>query len=155
MGEIRNNISIEDKELLIKELCARLPYGVEVEHKSGFGGILHDIVVYPLYEGDTIKDYVCTTNFFGEDDYVYIEYFKPCLFPLSSMTDEQKQEYLSIINYISPDDTDNWREGEFIYVDQISQLMHFFYSNHLDFRGLIPKGLAIDMTNKNIIEYDR
>jgi hypothetical protein len=81
-------------------------------------------------------------------DYEYI--YRPYLFPLSSMTEEQKQEYTYIVNYISPDDTDNWKEGEFIYVEQFSQLMHFYHINHLDYMGLIPKGLAIDATNLNV-----
>jgi hypothetical protein len=66
------------------------------------------------------------------------------------MTEAQKEEYHYIVNYISSDDTENWREGEFIYVDAINQLLHFYYTNHIDFNGLIPKGIAVDATDKNI-----
>ena len=55
-----------------------------------------------------------------------------------------------IVNCISPDDTDNWKEGEFIYVEQFTQLMHFYHKNHLDYRGLITMGLATDATGLNI-----
>ena len=82
----------EDKELLLKDLSARLPYGVCVEHTSGFRGTLHDITVYFTYnDDDTIKDYLCYTDFFG-DESCKIEFFKPYLYPLSSMTEEQKEE---------------------------------------------------------------
>ena len=69
---------------------------------------------------------------------------------MSSMTEEQKEEYHYIVNYLSPDDTDNWREDEFIYVNQMTALLHFYLNNHLDYRGLIEKGLAFDATDKNI-----
>ena len=79
-----------------------------------------------------------------------VDDIKPYLFPLSSMTEEQIQEYTYIVNYISSDDTENWVEGEFIYVEQFTQLMHFYHINHLDYMGLIPMGLAIDATGLNI-----
>lgn len=140
----------EYKELLLKDLSARLPYGVCVEHTSGFRGTLHDITVYFTYDDDdTIKDYMCYTDFFG-DESCKIEFFKPYLYPLSSMTEEQKEEYHYIVNYISPDDTENWAEGEFVYMNQIEQLLHFYHTNHLDYRGLIAKDLALDATNENI-----
>ena len=44
----------------------------------------------------------------------------------------------------------NWKEGEFIYVEQLEQLMHFYHKNHFDYRGLISMGLAIDCSNLNI-----
>jgi hypothetical protein len=115
-------------------------------------GHLHDLKVYPLYDktDDHIYDYICSTDFLGDGDYFDIEAFKPLLFPLSSMTDEQKEEYHYIVNYISPDDTENWAEDEFIYVNQIEQLLHFYHTNHLDYRDLIAKDLAIDATNENI-----
>jgi hypothetical protein len=124
-----------------------------VEHiRTGIRGHLHDLKVYPLYDKtyDHIYDYISSTDFLGDGDYFDIEGFKPILFPLSSMTEEQKQEYTYIVNYISFDDTDNWKEGEFIYVKQIAQLMHFYHKNHLDYMDLIPMGLAIDATGKNI-----
>ena len=136
--------------LLIKDLSARLPYAVTVEHTSGFRGTLHDLTTFHLYDGDDIEDIDCGIHFFGDDDWFSVEYFKPYLFPLSSMTEKQKEEYHYIVNYISPDDTENWEEGEFIYVNQIEQLLHFYHTNHLDYRGLIPKGLALDATGLNV-----
>ena len=130
-----------EKELLLKDLCARLPYGVEVEYKS----IACEVLLIDKYNEElTIR--VCP----GYSPDVKLEDCKPYLFPLSSMTEEQIQEYTYIVNYISSDDTENWVEGEFIYVEQFTQLMHFYHINHLDYMGLIPMGLANDATGLNI-----
>jgi hypothetical protein len=127
----------EEKMLLIKDLSARLPYAVTVEHTSGFRGTLHDITVHHMYDdNDDVHDAVCYTDFFGDEDSIYIEYFKPYLFPLSSMTEEQeKEEYEICKEYI---------------IGYESNLIDFYNKYHLDYRGLIPKGLAIDATGKNI-----
>ena len=125
----------EEKMLLIKDLSARLPYAVTVEHTSGFRGTLHDITVHHMYDdNDNVYDAICYTDFFGDEDNIYIEYFKPYLFPLSSMTWEQECQYREVI---------------------ASSLNHYevydwFNKNHFDYRGLIEKGLAIDATGLNI-----
>ena len=132
----------EDKELLLKDLCARLPYGVKVEivhwRNRDKGMIDSKIFRFPLNINKASVLLKPTSD------------IRPYLFPLSSMTEEQKEEYHYIVNYISPDDTENWAEGEFIYANQMEQLLHFYHINHLDYRGLIPMDLAIDATGKNI-----
>lgn len=140
---IFKELTQEDKLLLLTDLCGRIPFGVvctdtylnETGTLSAIG-LNYDMGV--LDKDD------------GEDVSVYIPNCKPYLFPLESMTEEQKNEYHYIVNYISSDDTENWKEGEFVYVDQLSQLMHFYHINHLDYMGLIPKGLANDATGLNI-----
>ena len=132
-----------DKDLLLKDLCARLPYGVKIAMPGLWDS---KITIEPLEEIFKGDDDLFRVNGNGH----CIEYIKPYLFPLSNMTEEQKQEYMYIVNYISSDDTENWKEGEFIYVEQFSQLMHFYHINHLDYMGLIPLGLAIDATGLNI-----
>ena len=151
-NKFETKLSIEDKMLLIRDLSARLPYAVKVEHSSGFIGTLQNINTLHLYNGgDDIVDIDCDVDFFGDGDYFKIEHFRPYLFPLSSMTEKQKDEYQYIVNYISPDDTDNWQEGEFVYVGgQMRQLLYFYHINHLDYNNHIEKGLALDATNKNI-----
>lgn len=140
----------EQKELLLQDLCARVPYGVWVKDiHTNIIRKLSNIVVHPLYDGNNIKDYICSIKMF-DDHYVDIEYIRLFLYPLSGMTEEQKKEYTHIVNYISFDDTDNWKEGEFIYVEQLNQLMHFYHKNHLDYKGLIEKGLALDATGLNL-----
>ena len=126
-----------EKDLLLKDLCYRLPYGVKAQ-------------VYNHWRDDIQDETITIENLHQLIETFSIKDIKPYLFPLSSMTEDQKNEYYSIVNYISSDDTENWKEGEFIYVDQFSSLIHFYHINHLDYLGLIPKGLAIDATGLNI-----
>ena len=71
--------------------------------------------------------------------YSEIETVKPYLFPLSSMTEEQKKEY----NYI----TERWMYDSSY---SISDSIDWLNKNHFDYRGLIEKGLAIDADGLNI-----
>ena len=136
-------MKVEDKILLIKDLSSRLPYGVYVEHiRTGMRGCLHDLKVYPLYDktDDHIYDYICSTDFLGDGDYFDIEAFKPLLFPISSMTDEQRKIYHELIGGM-------FGTSALINFEVLEVL---FYKNHIDFRGFIEKGLAIDATGKNV-----
>ena len=130
----------EQKELLIKDLCDRLPYGVQVQDtRCGISGKLHDMLVFPLYEGNDVYDYIATTNFYSDCYYDDIELFKPYLFPLSSITNQQLEKLQS-----------------YMIKDSYGILYHtlesydYLYRNNIDVRGLIPMGLAIDATDKNI-----
>ena len=124
----------EHKELLIKDLCTRLPYGNLVIDFNGIRTTLHDIKVFQLYDSDdVIEDYVCLIDIFGDNDYVAVENIKPYLFPLSSMTEEQQLFYSTHLNYIP-----------------YYQRVDWFNENHLDYRGLISMGLAEDATGLNI-----
>ena len=92
-------MTIEDKLLLVQDLCARLPYGVKVEDtRCGVTGRLRDMMVIPLYKGDDAYDYLATTNFYHDCYYDNIDLFKPYLFPMSSMTEEQKNQLKEIWN---------------------------------------------------------
>lgn len=133
-------ITQEDKMLLIKDLSSRLPYAVHVQHISGVSGILHDISIYHKYdENDNIYDAICYTNLFKDGDSIGIEHFKPYLFPLSSMTEEQEKEY----QYI----TERWMYDSSY---SISDSIDWLNKNHFDYRNLIDKNLAIDATGLNI-----
>ena len=125
----------ENKDLRLKDLCARLPYGVKVE-------IYKDEPPYKLkgYDG---KDFLSDSGW----DYL-IEQCKPYLFPLSSMTEEQKKEYNSIIYHGVELHCE--RYYDVIDVDCYDELHDFYHKNHLDYRGLIPMGLANDATGLNI-----
>lgn len=131
----------EQKDLLIKDLCARLPYGVKVqttyinpqtkERKDIGTDVLSTVEISMLIDG--------------------YEEHKPYLFPLSSMTEEQKSDCpfnettLNIINsnigcygiIEIP-----WRLS-FLFIDWCNK-------NHFDYRGLIPMDLANDATGLNI-----
>lgn len=160
--EIKSKMKQEDKILLVKDLCSRLPYGVRVCHLSSeISGVLHNISVLHMYEGnddsdkpDSIVDYVADIDFFG-DGYPYeVDEFKPYLFPLSSISSEQLKEVSEILgkevevfdNYLNiVDHTRN----TFSYLE-LDALFDWFNKNHFDYRNLIEKSLAIDCTNLNI-----
>ena len=142
----------EEKMLLIKDLSARLPYAVTVEHTSGFRGTLHDITIHHMYDNnDNVYDAICYTNFFGDEDSIYIEYFKPYLFPISSMTKAQNDCWRDVWFPDLMTSTDvNYPESEkYLALSHVKSL-EWLYKNHFDINGLINKGLAIDATNKNI-----
>ena len=131
----------ENKELLIKDLCARLPYGVEVEYNS----IKCEVLSIDKYNEElTIR--VCP----GYSPIVKLENIKPFLFPLSSMTIEQEKELsklgVSYGEYARHDDI----RGLGIMVDEAYIFFEFCYKHHIDFLGLIEKDLAIDATGLNI-----
>lgn len=118
----------EDKDLLLKDLCARLPYGVICE--DGYGNVLE---LNSIDKPNTVT-FKCSDNTFCTAD---LDKCKPYLFPLSSMTEEQEKEYLNTCNGYC---TYYWTEETFDWLN----------AHHFDYRGLIEKGLAIDATNKNI-----
>ena len=131
----------EEKMLLIKDLSARLPYAVTVEHTSGFRGTLHDITVHHMYDdNDNVYDAICYTDFFGDEDSIYIEYFKPYLFPMSSMNGKQYVEFVDLGEATADDCFDG------VNFNQLDWLI----AHHFDYRGLIEKGLALDATDKEI-----
>lgn len=123
----------EDKDLRLKDLCARLPYGVKVE-------IYKDEPPYKIkgYDG---KDFLSDSGW----DYL-IEQCKPYLFPLSSMTEEQGKE----LEEIDPEFYSLICGNGDIYVSMDVRGYEWLNKNHFDYRGLIEKGLAIDATGKDI-----
>jgi hypothetical protein len=144
----------QELELLLKDLYSRLPYGVKC---YGFQMKIdgNDNECYGVLKN--ISDSASGWKFMLDDrvplnnrkcyEEVYYE-VKPYLFPLSSMTEEQRKEYDSIIYYNVELHAD--RYYEVIDVDSFELLHDFYHKNHLDYRGLIPMGLAIDATNLNI-----
>lgn len=123
----------ENKELLLKDLCARLPYGVKVLFENKVFSIDYISAVYEEIKLDIPDNYTLD-----------ISNIKPYLFPLSSMTDEQYDQ-LYIDSRVKEDSID--------IIDALANDMDaidWLNKNHFDYRGLIEKGLAIDATNLNI-----
>lgn len=118
----------EDKQLLLKDICARLPYGVKVNTIQGDFTLL----------GLTNERVFTTCEVEGCHNDFPIELIKPYLFPLSSMTDEQEKEY---------NDLNCYELGCFPHTEAA---LDYLIKNQFDFRRLIPKGLAIDATGLNI-----
>jgi hypothetical protein len=73
----------EDKELLLKDLCTRLPYKVYAQMPDEYGG--YTSAIESIDVDGFVKDF--------EGEQIEIENIKPHLFPLSSMTEEQKKEF--------------------------------------------------------------
>ena len=144
-----------DKELLLKDLSARLPYGVlgqceidasydtefeTIPQTHKFQAVAHGIIEDSLFVSPMIENqYELEIANEEISDGVYIFDFKPYLFPLSSMTEKQKDEY----QYI----TERWMNDP---AYSISDSIDWLNKNNFDYRGLIEKGLAIDATNLNI-----
>ena len=119
----------EDKELLLKDLCARLPYNVKVKVECG------DIPYAPtILSKLDIKRKVALFNF-----EVRIENCKPYLRPMSSMTEEEKKE----LGIISCDGNIEHKYGIFY------RSQDYLNAHHFDYRGLIPMDLAIAVTEEN------
>ena len=125
----------EEKELLLKDISARLPYGVKayVRYWSKsewkyYEGVYTVKSAFPsLNEVHVQSEKGSVDVLLSHSDYV----IKPYLFPLSSMTEEQKIELTCII------------DSDYAKID-------WYNKNHFDYRGLIERGLAIDATGKNI-----
>ena len=140
----------EDKELLLKDLCARLPYGVKC--KVWYNDKTLDI------KSTGIDFYTNTVNLDipGDDNAkVYVDNIKPYLFPLSSMTEEQKNQLKEIWDADMNKALDYAISGEeglsdLFQLSAAKKVINWFIKNHFDFQGLIPKELAIDCTNLNV-----
>ena len=140
----------ENKQLVLKDISTRLPYGIKalyydyIEKKEVFGTI---DVIYIDQDGD-ITDCSVGIGYWKLE----LSEIKPYLFPMSSMTDEQKNTFsgkVSILNAFI-DGSICLSEDEELTPEDIIELFDFLNKNHFDYRGLIEKGLALDATGLNI-----
>ena len=119
----------ENKELLLRDLCTRLPYDLMVDYKGesyNVLGITHGrLVLCKPFMSHTLNE--CPL----------VKEVKPYLFPLSSMTEEQEKEWRYTLS----------SDGNITY-----DTVDWCNKNHFDYRGLIEKSLASDATNLGIYE---
>lgn len=119
----------EEKDLVLKDICSRLPYGIKVNNE-----IQGDFKIYGI----------CENFVFGRNEVCHIDFdmekIKPYLFPLSSMTEEQIKEFNSITQKCNT------------YIGKSILLTDFCNKHHIDWRGFIEKGLALDATGLDIYE---
>ena len=119
----------EDRQILLKDLSSRLPYGVRYRHFAWDDKREEECIsakIYSISPDGYVRNY-------HEDESDYIDNVRPYLFPLSSITKkrlEELSEYIDIKN-------------AYVAVDLLN-------SHHIDYRGLIEKGLAIDATGLGI-----
>ena len=142
----------ENKELLLQDLCARLPYDLQVK-------IVEDDEPYTLLSAHPNKDIALIGIDMGgvyATSKVKIDTIKPYLRPMSSMTKEEREE---MYNLLSPEGTAIYGNdgialplnhcGEFVPYEFMNRIIQYLLEHHFDFMGLIPKDLAIEVTESN------
>ena len=144
----------QEDELLFKDLCARLPYGVKIE------------ITYSKDSGSSLRARLCSEGINTLDTnilWLFQQseiYIKPYLFPLSSMTEEQLNDFYATIRPVIEEALDAYKDDKTEYEGECPITLkdiktdivavNWMLKNHFDMNGLIPKGLAIDCTNLNI-----
>ena len=132
-------MTFEEKTLLIEDLCSRLPYGVWVEDiHTNIRQKLSNIVVHPLYDGNNIKDYICSVKMF-DYHYVDIEYIRPFLYPMDMLTEEQRNMLEDMDLCCQQTDISGERQ---IFIDLNIEKKRWLDLHMFDYRGLISRGLA-------------
>ena len=131
----------EEKESLIKDLCSRLPYNCMISiAEGGIDGIQWADVTLNSYLFHQIME---------EDAW---EYIKPYLRPMNSMTEEERNELRQLMNCDAVTDCSlEYAVGGcvdyddfLVYYDDSSKLTDWLNKNMFDYRGLIPKGFALE-----------
>ena len=149
----------EDKELLLKDLCARLDTNLvcSIYRTDDEGVGYRDEILHGYCKGDIWYEF-----YFREDCSIGIDNvskIKPYLFPFSSITDEQKSELNKKFNVqFSGNDIYSIHYHSEGYWDTDLELdlqdwlwfINWCHKNHFDIYGLIPMGLALDATGLNI-----
>ena len=138
----------EDRQILLKDLCARLPYGVKVQYMNNIFVIDYVSPMYGEAKLDTSDNWT-----------VGVSEVKPYLFPFSSITDEQKSELNKKFTVqFSGNDVYSIHYHSEGYWDTDLELdlqdwlwfINWCYKNHFDIYGLISMGLALDATGLNV-----
>ena len=139
------NMTQEEKQLLFKDLCARLPYGVKVkvfdesillESKNNENGIL---------DGKEIMSDDCFVIKCKNDSWIIsCEDFKPYLRPMSSMTDEEIKYKLSNFFKIINTNIEGVGYKPTLNTFNAIKFIDWLNTNHFDYHGLIEKGMALE-----------
>lgn len=126
----------QDKRLIYLDLCARLPYGVKIDYK----GKLYTLWLPYIEDAKTIA--LGGQYSRGYDMRSVI--IKPYLRPISSLTQEERDKFCDIGGVIS-----HRPDGKLYLVAYFPEALDYLNSIHADYRGMIEKGLAIEVTNEN------
>lgn len=116
-------MTLEEKQVLIKDLCARLPY-ITYYDLSYYGHKTRAVLQELITTKDPLKSLVKVNTVVNPIPY---ENIKPYLRPMSSMTEEEKDEYDRLVMCNASWIVDDWLS-----------------KNHFDYRGLIPMGFALE-----------
>ena len=120
----------EDKELLLKDLCARLPYSIKVQYTYRVKDM-----VWKVLGIEYCRDIRLLCGALTE--ITTIDKVKPYLRPMSSMTEEEKEEYELLANHCIVTSVG------FVYIES-QTLIDWLNAHYFDYRGLIEKGLALE-----------
>ena len=155
-----NNTPLEDRKILFRALCAMAPYKTKAQTLFQTAESLIEIKKVRFLTG-----YKIDTMYYWAEGSQSRYLYKPYLFPLSSMTREQLDDFYKTIRPVIEDslrESSEWRKrqeenglpGEMpITLSSIkceTASVHWMLERHFDIYGLIPKDLAIDATGKNI-----
>ena len=126
----------QEKQLLLTDLCSRLPCGVKCQFE--------DTIRVIDGKKDPFFDYVLSARhldlFINHKNF----YIKPYLRPMSSMTEEEEKEYH---NLCYEEESEYYKNGEWttrIYFHETIESIDWLNAHHFDYRGLIEKGLALE-----------
>jgi len=134
----------KEKTLLLQDLCARLPYGVKATTTSN--GWSDAYIVFGYVDDRIYLN--CPVYDEGDDEWL-VEFVKPYLRPMSSMTEEEIKEFQKNSEYENMEAYNARAEGadrrNIIQADCDAWIKdeYFLNSHHFDYRGLIPMGLAL------------
>ena len=129
----------EDKDLVLRDLCARLPYNVWVRYKTKYD----DIERATILNGNYVREIMEGTSYWVD--------FKPYLRSMSSMPEEEF-EYLTklgVENSLKCIEIDDPKESFSLATKLCVEQLGYLYEHHYDVNGLIPSGLAIEVTEDN------
>ena len=137
----------EERELLRKDLCARLHYGVKVHLSRKHNRPEEDIVLNNVI---ITKNGLVVSNIIGYN-YLLSE-IKPYLRPMSSMTDEELKEFKRLkqmsVTVVMPNGVSLLKPTYIVDLEDDGDAMNYLYdwlnAHHFDYRGLIEKGLALE-----------
>jgi hypothetical protein len=134
----------KDKELLLKDLCARLPYKPKIKVSSLWNKnkeVEEDIVdtVYCVMPDGYINTETIDSDIPLDDVVLYLR-------PLSSMSKDENNErkQLGILCAVNSNRERIFDGFENKSVDTQLKSLDWLNAHHFDYRGLIPKGLALE-----------
>lgn len=136
----------EDRQLLCKDLCGRLPHGVKYRRDSWNFEWDQEMSVVEVLEDIDKEGYINYHKVYKVDD------IKPYLRPMSSMTEEEKKEFINYADY-EVEESVNGRYYEYCLKGYVGtpetpscnyNAIDWLNAHHFDYRGLIEKGLALE-----------
>ena len=141
-------MTLEDKNILLKDLCARLPYKVKLGFENS------DLILVPT-DFNIYTMQLSTNQIYPKVDRAVIGHiydvwdYRPYLRPMSSMTEEERDELELLCDGLDIDDEGNSSYYMSIIKNHKSntinfKIIDFLISRHFDYRGLIEKGLALE-----------